>query len=86
MGPGLFKLLKTVEIIPVIFTMLVQGLLGPLRKTGKFIIIRIIITEIIRQLPPDDKLLQKGLFGLPWGIGLLYFPGHPLRGNLAKME
>ena len=66
--------------------MLVQGLLSPLRETGKFVVIGIVKTEIIRQLPADDEFLQEGLFGLRGGVGLLNLPGHPLRGDLAEME
>ena len=54
MGLSLFELRQSINVFPMVVAMLIEGLLGPLGKTGKGIILEIVKAEIVGKLPPHD--------------------------------
>mmetsp|Transcript_69104 Transcript_69104/g.109031 ORF Transcript_69104/g.109031 Transcript_69104/m.109031 type:complete len:213 (+) Transcript_69104:494-1132(+) len=84
----LLQLGTAVDVLALVLAVLLEGLHGPSCSALQGIVILVVPAEIIRELPPHDRLFQEGFgpcLGHPFG-GLLDSQGTPLRGNLAELD
>mmetsp|Transcript_64699 Transcript_64699/g.141838 ORF Transcript_64699/g.141838 Transcript_64699/m.141838 type:complete len:213 (-) Transcript_64699:190-828(-) len=88
MSSCLLQLGTAVHILALVLAVLLQGLNGPSCSALQGIVILVVPAEVIRELPPHDRLFQEGFgpcLGHAFG-GLLDTQGTSLRGNLAELD
>ena len=85
-GFRLLKLRCSIAVGSHIIQVVGEGLLRPGRKAGGVVIVRIIPTEVVCQLPPDNQLFKKRLRLLRRIAPAQNLQRRPLRRQLAEVQ
>jgi hypothetical protein len=78
MGLAALELFQGIDIIPFISSVFIESLSRPMRETLGPVIIPIIKTKIIGELPPDDQLLEESRPVYSRSIRFSNLESHPL--------